>query len=196
MLRGIIRTTPWDIRKIKGQNFQIWKGYTKRIILVRQWKACSDTENPGTNGLEMNWPDLKCSVQIQLEAPLLTNPSLFCLRLFGDESDLQFWNVAAHYIKSFSQARQLSVPTPDGQTQPESSQSSPQCHLDICHDMLCESSFFQVQHSTHTIWRKQLMIIWGEKKSMLSISVEQTKARSSIDRSRFAFISTLLWALS
>lgn len=90
--------------------------------------------------------------QIQCDAHPLTNSTLFCLRLFGDESDLQFWNVAAHYIKSFSQARQLSVPTPDGQTQPECSQSTTQCHLDICHDILCESSFFQVLYNTaHTV---------------------------------------------
>ncbi|KAK3553820.1 hypothetical protein QTP70_012214 [Hemibagrus guttatus] len=72
-------------------------------------------------------------------------------RLFGDESDLQFWNVAAHYIKSFAQARQLSVPTSDGQTQPECSQSTSQCHLDICHDMLCESAFFQTDRAVQLL---------------------------------------------
>uniref|UniRef100_A0A8B9H9G6 WD repeat-containing protein 11 n=1 Tax=Astyanax mexicanus TaxID=7994 RepID=A0A8B9H9G6_ASTMX len=74
---------------------------------------------------------------------------LFHLSLFGDESDLQFWTVAAHYIQSFSQARQLSVPASETQPPAEGSQSVPQGHLDICHDILCESSFFQVRKKVH-----------------------------------------------
>lgn len=65
-------------------------------------------------------------------------------RLFGDESDLHFWTVASHYLQSFAQARQLSVSTADGQTQSEGTQPAAQNHLDICHDVLCESSYFQV----------------------------------------------------
>uniref|UniRef100_A0A3Q2XFW3 WD repeat-containing protein 11 n=1 Tax=Hippocampus comes TaxID=109280 RepID=A0A3Q2XFW3_HIPCM len=63
--------------------------------------------------------------------------------LFGDESDLHFWTVASHYLQSFAQARQLSVATVEGEIQSELAQQSPQNHLDICHDMLCESSYFQ-----------------------------------------------------
>lgn len=65
-------------------------------------------------------------------------------RLFGDESDLHFWTVASHYLQSFAQARQLSVSTAEGQAQSEATQPSPQNHLDICNDVLCESSYFQV----------------------------------------------------
>lgn len=65
-------------------------------------------------------------------------------RLFGDESDLQFWTVAAHYLQSFAQARHLSVPVPEGQTPAEGTQATPQGHLDIYHDTLCESFYFQV----------------------------------------------------
>lgn len=67
---------------------------------------------------------------------------LLVSRLFGDESDLLFWTVASHYLQSFAQARQLSLST--GETQSEETQlSSAQNHLDICHDVLCESSYFQ-----------------------------------------------------
>ena len=65
-------------------------------------------------------------------------------RLFGDESDLHFWTVASHYLQSFAQARQLSVSTAEGQAQNEGTQQSLHNHLDICHDVLCESSYFQV----------------------------------------------------
>uniref|UniRef100_A0A3B4ZMV6 WD repeat-containing protein 11 n=1 Tax=Stegastes partitus TaxID=144197 RepID=A0A3B4ZMV6_9TELE len=65
------------------------------------------------------------------------------LWLFGDESDLHFWTVASHYLQAFAQARQLSVSTAEGQAQNEGTQPSPQNHLDICHDVLCESSYFQ-----------------------------------------------------
>ncbi|RXN17607.1 WD repeat-containing 11 [Labeo rohita] len=68
---------------------------------------------------------------------------LLVSRLFGDESDLQFWTVAAHYIQSFSQSCQPSESNPKGQTPAEGPQSTPFSHLDICHDTLCESSFFQ-----------------------------------------------------
>lgn len=68
-------------------------------------------------------------------------------RLFGDESDLHFWTVASHYLQSFAQARQLSVSTAEGQAQSEATQPPAQNHLDICHDVLCESSYFQVSET-------------------------------------------------
>ncbi|KAG9344447.1 hypothetical protein JZ751_011117 [Albula glossodonta] len=68
---------------------------------------------------------------------------LLLSRLFGDESDLQFWTVAAHYLQSFSQARQLCVPVPEGQGETDTAQGGPAGHLDICHDTLCESAYFQ-----------------------------------------------------
>lgn len=68
-------------------------------------------------------------------------------RLFGDESDLHFWTVASHYLQAFAQARQLSVLSAEGQTQSDATQPPPQNHLDICHDVLCESSYFQVSET-------------------------------------------------
>uniref|UniRef100_A0AAY4ESP9 WD repeat-containing protein 11 n=1 Tax=Denticeps clupeoides TaxID=299321 RepID=A0AAY4ESP9_9TELE len=85
--------------------------------------------------------DIK-SVLMDPELNLLQR-CLLVSRLFGDESDMQFWTVAAHYLQSFAHARQLNVPVPEGQPQPEGAQNTPQSHLDICNDVLCESSFFQ-----------------------------------------------------
>ncbi|KAJ8418074.1 hypothetical protein AAFF_G00137830 [Aldrovandia affinis] len=66
--------------------------------------------------------------------------SLLVSLLFGDESDLQFWTVAAHYLQVFSRAQQLDVPVPGARAR---ARGGPACHLDICHDTLCESSYFQ-----------------------------------------------------
>ncbi|XP_028681437.2 WD repeat-containing protein 11 [Erpetoichthys calabaricus] len=57
----------------------------------------------------------------------LVQRCLLVSRLFGDESELHFWMVAAHYLHAFAQG---SASTPSG-------------HLDLCYDMLCESSAFQ-----------------------------------------------------
>ncbi|KAF0027266.1 hypothetical protein F2P81_020007 [Scophthalmus maximus] len=85
--------------------------------------------------------DMK-SVLLDPEFSLLQR-CLLVSRLFGDESDLHFWTVASYYLQSFAQARQLSVSTAEGQAPNEGAQPSPQNHLDICHDILCESSYFQ-----------------------------------------------------
>lgn len=126
----------------------------KAFLLLQPWSGVFTMDITQVDYQEKD--EIKGLVQEQLNSlsndikSVLQDPELNLLqrcllvsRLFGDESDLQFWNVAAHYIKSFAEARQLSVPTPDGQTQPECPQSTTQCHLDICHDILCESSFFQ-----------------------------------------------------
>uniref|UniRef100_H2MDP5 WD repeat-containing protein 11 n=1 Tax=Oryzias latipes TaxID=8090 RepID=H2MDP5_ORYLA len=77
-----------------------------------------------------------------LQDPELTllQRCLLVSRLFGDESDLHFWTVASHYLQSFAQARQLSVSSADGG---DGAQPPLQHHLDICYDVLCESSYFQ-----------------------------------------------------
>uniref|UniRef100_A0A3P8WMM1 WD repeat-containing protein 11 n=1 Tax=Cynoglossus semilaevis TaxID=244447 RepID=A0A3P8WMM1_CYNSE len=95
--------------------------------------------------------DMKCVLQ-DPELSLLQR-CLLISRLFGDESDLQFWTVASHYLQSFAQARQLSVSTADGQTQIEATQT-PQNHLDICHDILCESTYFQRRLSLENFLQK------------------------------------------
>ena len=51
--------------------------------------------------------------------------------------------MASHYLQSFAQARLLSVPTAEAL---QHDVGQPGCHgyLDICHDTLCESGYFQV----------------------------------------------------
>lgn len=80
----------------------------------------------------------------------------FICRLFGDDSDLHFWTVASHYLQSFAYARQLSMATADGQVQSEGIQPLAHNHLDICHDVLCESSYFQV--SFHFAWTWKMVL--------------------------------------
>uniref|UniRef100_A0A8B9HA02 WD repeat-containing protein 11 n=1 Tax=Astyanax mexicanus TaxID=7994 RepID=A0A8B9HA02_ASTMX len=120
----------------------------KAFLLLQPWSGSYTMDIAQVDYHEKD--EIKGLVQEQLNSlsndikSVLEDPELSLLqrcllvsRLFGDESDLQFWTVAAHYIQSFSQARQLS------------SQSVPQGHLDICHDILCESSFFQVRKKVH-----------------------------------------------
>ncbi|XP_075791464.1 WD repeat-containing protein 11 isoform X1 [Pelodiscus sinensis] len=62
---------------------------------------------------------------------------LLVARLYGDESELHFWSVAAHYLHSFSQEKLLTAKTTD------SLQEKMINPLDICYDILCENSYFQ-----------------------------------------------------
>ncbi|XP_061693109.1 WD repeat-containing protein 11 isoform X2 [Syngnathoides biaculeatus] len=126
----------------------------KAFLLLQPW---SGTFTMDITQVDYNEKDeIKGLIQEQLNSlsndmkSVLQDPELSLLqrcllvsRLFGDESDLHFWTVASHYLQSFAQARQLSVASADGQVQSELAQQSPQNHLDICHDMLCESSYFQ-----------------------------------------------------
>uniref|UniRef100_A0A667XVF7 WD repeat-containing protein 11 n=1 Tax=Myripristis murdjan TaxID=586833 RepID=A0A667XVF7_9TELE len=91
----------------------------KAFLLLQPWS--------GTFTMDITQVDTKSVLQ-DPELSLLQR-CLLVSRLFGDESDLQFWTVAAHYLQSFAQN--------------EGAQPSPQNHLDICHDTLCESSYFQ-----------------------------------------------------
>lgn len=92
-------------------------------------------------------------------------------RLFGDESDLHFWTVASHYLQSFAQARQLSVSAAEGQSQSEGPQPSPQNHLDICNDVLCESSYFQVSGT------RESALFVAFSSSLLPLSLADTVRR-------------------
>uniref|UniRef100_A0A3Q1CEZ5 WD repeat-containing protein 11 n=1 Tax=Amphiprion ocellaris TaxID=80972 RepID=A0A3Q1CEZ5_AMPOC len=105
----------------------------KAFLLLQPWS--------GTFTMDITQVDMKSVLQ-DPELSLLQR-CLLVSRLFGDESDLNFWTVASHYLQSFAQARQLIVSTAEGQAQNEGTQPSPQNHLDICHDVLCESSYFQ-----------------------------------------------------
>uniref|UniRef100_A0A7N6FA57 WD repeat-containing protein 11 n=1 Tax=Anabas testudineus TaxID=64144 RepID=A0A7N6FA57_ANATE len=106
----------------------------KAFLLLQPWS--------GTFTMDITQVDMKSVLQ-DPELSLLQR-CLLVSRLFGDESDLQFWTVASHYLQSFAQARQLSVSkSEEAHAQSEGTHSSPQNHLDICHDILCESSYFQ-----------------------------------------------------
>uniref|UniRef100_A0A3P8WQI6 WD repeat-containing protein 11 n=1 Tax=Cynoglossus semilaevis TaxID=244447 RepID=A0A3P8WQI6_CYNSE len=113
----------------------------KAFLLLQPWS--------GTFTMDITQVDYSEKEEIKVMKKLILcfleviqHVALLNHRLFGDESDLQFWTVASHYLQSFAQARQLSVSTADGQTQIEATQT-PQNHLDICHDILCESTYFQ-----------------------------------------------------
>uniref|UniRef100_A0A3B3CGA0 WD repeat-containing protein 11 n=1 Tax=Oryzias melastigma TaxID=30732 RepID=A0A3B3CGA0_ORYME len=102
----------------------------KAFLLLQPWS--------GTFTMDITQVDTKSVLQ-DPELTLLQR-CLLVSRLFGDESDLHFWTVASHYLQSFAQARQLSVSTADGG---DGAQQPLQSHLDICYDVLCESSYFQ-----------------------------------------------------
>ncbi|KAA8590075.1 hypothetical protein FQN60_014009 [Etheostoma spectabile] len=126
----------------------------KAFLLLQPW---SGTFTMDITQVDYNEKDeIKGLIQEQLNSlsndmkSVLQDPELSLLqrcllvsRLFGDESDLHFWTVASHYLQSFAQARQLGVSTAEGQAKSEGAQMSPPNHLDICHDVLCESSYFQ-----------------------------------------------------
>ncbi|XP_030627751.1 WD repeat-containing protein 11 isoform X2 [Chanos chanos] len=122
----------------------------KAFLLLQPWSGNFTMDITHIDYKEKE--ELKGLIQEQLNSLsndiklILQDPELNLLqrcilvsRLFGDEADLQFWTVAAHYLQSFAQARQLGVPGSEGQAQAP----TPHSHLDICHDILCESSFFQ-----------------------------------------------------
>uniref|UniRef100_A0A7N4PHD6 WD repeat-containing protein 11 n=1 Tax=Sarcophilus harrisii TaxID=9305 RepID=A0A7N4PHD6_SARHA len=66
---------------------------------------------------------------------------LLVARLYGDESELHFWTVAAHYLHSLSQEKSESIPDTDNNI--SLSQEKVTNPLDICYDILCENSYFQ-----------------------------------------------------
>ncbi|XP_055757648.1 WD repeat-containing protein 11 isoform X1 [Salvelinus fontinalis] len=126
----------------------------KAFLLLQPWSGTFTMDITQVDYTEKH--EIKGLIQEQLNSmsndmkSVLLDPELNLLqrcllvsRLFGDESDLQFWTVAAHYLQSFAQARHLSVPVPEGQSPAEGTQATPQGHLDIYHDTLCESFYFQ-----------------------------------------------------
>ncbi|XP_029986652.1 WD repeat-containing protein 11 [Sphaeramia orbicularis] len=120
----------------------------KAFLLLQPW---SGTFTMDITQVDYNEKDeIKGLIQEQLNSlsndmkSVLQDPELSLLqrcllvsRLFGDESDLHFWTVASHYLQAFAQARTLS------QRDADAAAPSAQNHLDICHDVLCESSYFQ-----------------------------------------------------
>lgn len=126
----------------------------KAFLLLQPW---SGTFTMDITQVDYNEKDeIKGLIQEQLNSlsndmkSVLQDPELSLLqrcllvsRLFGDESDLHFWTVASHYLQAFAQARQLSLSTAEGQSHGDGAPPSAHNHLDICHDVLCESSYFQ-----------------------------------------------------
>ncbi|KAL6101357.1 wdr11 [Pungitius sinensis] len=126
----------------------------KAFLLLQPWAGSFTMDITQVDYNEKG--EIKGLIQEQLNSlsndmkSVLQDPELSLLqrcllvsRLFGDESDLNFWTVAYHYLQSFAHARQLSVSAAEGPARSEGVQPSPQGHLDICHDILCESSYFQ-----------------------------------------------------
>lgn len=68
----------------------------------------------------------------------VSRPDLYLLRLYGDESELHFWTIAAHYLHSLSQEK------PAKPTDTAILQEQLVNPLDICYDILCENYYFQV----------------------------------------------------
>ncbi|XP_015672733.1 WD repeat-containing protein 11 [Protobothrops mucrosquamatus] len=66
---------------------------------------------------------------------------LLVSRLYGDESELHFWTVAAHYLHTYSCNKSLIIKAEDVLVSQENWISP----LDICYDILCENSYFQVR---------------------------------------------------
>ncbi|XP_029788560.1 WD repeat-containing protein 11 isoform X3 [Suricata suricatta] len=64
---------------------------------------------------------------------------LLVSRLYGDESELHFWTVAAHYLHSSARGRP-GAGEGAGEAAPRGPVSNP---LDICYDVLCENAYFQ-----------------------------------------------------
>ncbi|KAI9533694.1 WD repeat-containing protein 11 [Dissostichus eleginoides] len=124
----------------------------KTFLLLQPWSGTFTMDITQVDYTEKD--EIKGLIQEQLNAmsndmkSVLQDPELSLLqrcllvsRLFGDESDLHFWTVASHYIQAFAQAR---LSTAEGNNQGEGTKPPPpQNHLDICNDILCESSYFQ-----------------------------------------------------
>uniref|UniRef100_A0A3Q2PQI0 WD repeat-containing protein 11 n=1 Tax=Fundulus heteroclitus TaxID=8078 RepID=A0A3Q2PQI0_FUNHE len=112
----------------------VWCPYLLLPRAAESWFLCPETLSVSPWFLS----DMKSVLQ-DPELSLLQR-CLLVSRLFGDESDLNFWTVASHYLQLFAQARQLSVTTEGGSEETRPPSQNP---LDICHDILCECSYFQ-----------------------------------------------------
>ncbi|XP_056292287.1 WD repeat-containing protein 11 [Pseudoliparis swirei] len=124
----------------------------KAFLLLQPWSGTFTMDITQVDYQEKG--EIKGLIQEQLNSlsndmkSALQDPELSLLqrcllvsRLFGDESDLNFWTVASHYLQSFAKAR---LPSGSSEEAPaEGARPPAHSHLDICHDVLCESSYFQ-----------------------------------------------------
>ncbi|EPY74697.1 WD repeat-containing protein 11 [Camelus ferus] len=70
------------------------------------------------------------------------------VRLYGDESELHFWTVAAHYLHSLSQEKAVRTPAAEEAAPREDRANNP---LDICYDILCENAYFQTDRAVQLL---------------------------------------------
>ncbi|NXX92969.1 WDR11 protein, partial [Centropus bengalensis] len=118
----------------------------KAFLLHQPW-----SEKYSLDIINMDYPEnenIKSLLQEQLNSlsndikKLLLDPDftllqrcLLVARLYGDESELHFWTIAAHYLHSLSQEKPA---------KPMDTAVLPELNpLDICYDILCESHYFQ-----------------------------------------------------
>lgn len=122
----------------------------KAFLLHQPWDGQYTLDISQVNYLENE--EIKSLLQEQLNSlsndikKLLLDPDftllqrcLLVARLYGDESELHFWTVAAHYLHSLSQEKVASSMDAN-ETATLSRASDP---LDICYDILCENPYFQ-----------------------------------------------------
>ncbi|XP_069468053.1 WD repeat-containing protein 11 [Ambystoma mexicanum] len=126
---------------------------TKAFLLHQPWN-----EKHSLDISHIDYPeneDVKLHVQEQLNSlsndikRLFLDPEfsllqrcLLVARLYGDESELHFWTLAAHYLHNLTRAaRNKAADNMEPGT--SSSQDSCASPLDICYDLLCENAYFQ-----------------------------------------------------
>ncbi|XP_048465155.1 WD repeat-containing protein 11 [Rhincodon typus] len=112
---------------------QPWNGQHSLDIMNIRYLESEEVKLLMVEQLNSILNDIQCLL-LDPEFQLVQRCSLVA-RLFGDESELQFWTVAAHYLYSFSKEKEL-IPS----NAVQENQASP---LDICYDILCENSYFQ-----------------------------------------------------
>ncbi|XP_065602451.1 WD repeat-containing protein 11 isoform X3 [Cyrtonyx montezumae] len=120
----------------------------KAFLLHQPWN-----EKYSLDVMNIDYPEdenIKNLIQEQLNSlsndikKLLLDPEftllqrcLLVARLYGDESELHFWTIAAHYLHSLSQEK------PAKPTDAVMLQEQLVNPLDICYDILCEHHYFQ-----------------------------------------------------
>ncbi|XP_072335440.1 WD repeat-containing protein 11 [Scyliorhinus torazame] len=112
---------------------QPWNGQYSLDIMQIHYSESEEVKLLMLEQLNSISYDIQCLL-LDPDFEMLQRCSLVA-RLFGDESELQFWTVAAHYLYSFSKGKEL--------IQLNAAQESQASPLDICYDTLCEHSYFQ-----------------------------------------------------
>ncbi|OXB82590.1 UNVERIFIED_CONTAM: hypothetical protein H355_005845 [Colinus virginianus] len=82
-------------------------------------------------------PEFTLLQRCLLVASAVSDAECCFLRLYGDESELHFWTIAAHYLHNLSQEKPAK---PTDAVMLQEQLANP---LDICYDILCEHHYFQ-----------------------------------------------------